>query len=330
MLLKVGELARRTGVTVRALHHYDSIGLLRPSGRSEGGYRLYNRDDVARLHGIQMLRQLGVPLAEVARGLDGGNGSLQAILARQIDSLDQQIAQTRALRERLGFMQDVLADGRQPALEDWLASLTMLSTYQQYFSAGELRRAFERWKPHEAEWPPLVRSIRAAMDGGVRSDSVEIQPLVQRWLDLATRWMDGDLEFLGRWGAMLREHPELPLPAGMDAELLAYIDDAVGRRLAVVARYLSAEQRQRLNATRQDWHAFAERGERLMAEAVPPGSPAARELARDWQDLWHRVVGDDTALRDRLIAAYETEPLLQAGMPLTPALRHYIEQASGP
>ena len=67
MLLRVGELAKRTGVTVRALHHYDSIGLLQPSARSEGGYRLYDRDDVARLHGIQTLRRLGVPLAEMTQ-----------------------------------------------------------------------------------------------------------------------------------------------------------------------------------------------------------------------------------------------------------------------
>jgi hypothetical protein len=50
--LKVGELAKRTGLTIRALHYYDNIGLLRPSGRSDSGYRLYNQSDVARLHGI--------------------------------------------------------------------------------------------------------------------------------------------------------------------------------------------------------------------------------------------------------------------------------------
>lgn len=53
MMLKVGELARRAGLAVRTLHHYDSIGLLKPSGRSAAGYRLYNRDDVARLHQVQ-------------------------------------------------------------------------------------------------------------------------------------------------------------------------------------------------------------------------------------------------------------------------------------
>ena len=56
MLLKVGELAKKSGLTVRTLHHYDAIGLLTPSARADNGYRLYNRDDIARLHRIQALR----------------------------------------------------------------------------------------------------------------------------------------------------------------------------------------------------------------------------------------------------------------------------------
>ncbi|WFP48908.1 MerR family transcriptional regulator [Methylomonas sp. EFPC3] len=65
MLLKVGELAKRCGLTVRTLHHYDSIGLLKPSARSDTGYRLYQRGDIARLHQIQALRQFGLSLAEI-------------------------------------------------------------------------------------------------------------------------------------------------------------------------------------------------------------------------------------------------------------------------
>lgn len=330
MLLKVGELAKRAGVTVRALHHYDSIGLLRPTGRSEGGYRLYGRDDVARLHGIQALRELGVPLADIAQLLGDGASSLKAILARQVSLLDEQIARSQALRERLSVMQLAIADGRQPEIDDWLASLAAMATYREHFGTDELKRALARWKLQEAEWPPLVQAIRAAMERGVPADSVEIQPLAVRWIGLANQWMEGDLEFLGRWGSMLREHPELPLPAGMDNELLRYIDAAIQHRRAVVARYLSPEQQQRLSGTRLDWHALVQRGQRLLADGVPPEAPAARALARDWEALWDRTTGDDIALRDCLIAAYENEPLLQAGMPLTPALRRYIEQASGP
>lgn len=59
MLLKIGELAKRTGLTVRTLHHYDAIDLLSPSARTDAGYRLYNQNDVARLHQIQAMRQPG-------------------------------------------------------------------------------------------------------------------------------------------------------------------------------------------------------------------------------------------------------------------------------
>ena len=57
--LKVGDLARRTGLTVRTLHHYDEIGLLKPSLHTESGHRLYTGRDVARLQQVLSLRQLG-------------------------------------------------------------------------------------------------------------------------------------------------------------------------------------------------------------------------------------------------------------------------------
>lgn len=329
MMLKVGELARRAGVTVRALHHYDSIGLLRPSGRSEAGYRLYSREDVARLHGIQSLRQLDVPLAEVARLLDRGTASLDAVLARQIDLLDGQISRAQALREHLGVMRIALATDRKPEIEDWLAGLAMMSIYEQYFSTEELKRAFSRWKSFEAEWPPLVQAIRAAMERGLPPDAVEIQPLALQWIDLATRWMDGDVEFLGRWGSMLRKQPGLPLPAGMDLDLIEYVDAAIRQRLAALARHVGPELQQRLKHTRADWLALAQRGERLMAAGVPPQAADARELARDWRALRDRTVDGDMGLWNRLVAAYESEPLLQAGQPFSQALRGYVDQAAG-
>lgn len=66
----VGEVADLTGVTVRTLHHYDDIGLLVPSGRSQAGYRRYDHADLQRLHEILLWRELGFPLEEVRRFLD--------------------------------------------------------------------------------------------------------------------------------------------------------------------------------------------------------------------------------------------------------------------
>ena len=67
---KIGELARRTGLTVRTLHHYDEIGLLSPAERSDGGHRVYDEAAVQRLYRIVSLRSLGFPLDAIAEALD--------------------------------------------------------------------------------------------------------------------------------------------------------------------------------------------------------------------------------------------------------------------
>ena len=67
--LTVGALAARTGLTVRRLHHYDAIGLLSPSGRTEAGYRLYSGDDVCCLQHIVLLRGIGLALPSIAEAL---------------------------------------------------------------------------------------------------------------------------------------------------------------------------------------------------------------------------------------------------------------------
>ena len=59
--VQVGELAKRTGLTVRMLHHYDEIGLLKPSMHTEAGYRLYTAADVVRLQQVLSLRSLAFP-----------------------------------------------------------------------------------------------------------------------------------------------------------------------------------------------------------------------------------------------------------------------------
>lgn len=69
---KVGDLAGATGLTVRALHHYDELGLLVPCERTGSGHRLYAEEDVRRLYRILALRRLGFPLDEIASLLGRG------------------------------------------------------------------------------------------------------------------------------------------------------------------------------------------------------------------------------------------------------------------
>lgn len=228
-------------------------------------------------------------------------------------------------------MQAIFAAGGQPGLDDWLASLSMMSTFEQYFSVGELKLAFERWRRCEDEWPPLLQAIRGAMDRGVPPDSIELQPLARRWMDVAARWMNGDVAFLKRWRSMLLEQPGLSLPKGMDRALLEYIGQPIQQHLAAMAKHLSADEFQRLDKTLDpEWRALGERAERLIADGVPPHSADARQLARDWRALFDRVVRHDANLGAKLLAAYENEPLLRAGFVLTPEVLSDVRLAASP
>src|SRR5437868_5468371 len=91
-LFKAREFARLTGVTVRALHHYDRLGLLKPSRYSQAGYRLYRESDVARLEQIVALKFIGFSLNEIKRILKGAAVDLATALRRQREAIEEKRA----------------------------------------------------------------------------------------------------------------------------------------------------------------------------------------------------------------------------------------------
>ncbi|MGZ3470206.1 MAG: MerR family transcriptional regulator [Isosphaeraceae bacterium] len=96
--LRIGELAERAGLTVRTLHHYDQIGLVRASERREAGHRRYSEADVRRLYRVVALRSLGVPLAGIARALEGDGFTLEDAVTAQLEAADTELLHARRLR----------------------------------------------------------------------------------------------------------------------------------------------------------------------------------------------------------------------------------------
>ncbi|MFI5844719.1 HEAT repeat domain-containing protein [Catenuloplanes sp. NPDC051500] len=108
----IGEVARRSGVSARMLRHYDSLGLVRPSGRTVGGYREYTTGDIRRIFHVEGLRSLGLSLRQIARTLDDPAFTPSALVG---DLVVQAEARLRQQRELLGRLRTVDAAG--PA--DW-------------------------------------------------------------------------------------------------------------------------------------------------------------------------------------------------------------------
>ena len=121
--LKVGELARAAGLSIRTVRYYDQIGLLSPSGRSPVGHRLYGDADVRRLYRICLLRRAGLALAEIGRALDDPGWDLHHAMLAHLHMLDQQVAVGQALRRRVSHMADVLAGNGAPATAEFLETL---------------------------------------------------------------------------------------------------------------------------------------------------------------------------------------------------------------
>lgn len=97
----VGAVARLAHVSVRTLHHYDDIGLLSPSGRSPGGYRLYSDTDLWRLRQILMYRELEFGLDEIARMLSDADSSVDDHLRRQHGFIRKRQARLKALLDAI-------------------------------------------------------------------------------------------------------------------------------------------------------------------------------------------------------------------------------------
>lgn len=115
-MMTVKQVSRLTGVSVRALHHYDAIGLLKPTKVTEAGYRLYDDTALRRLQTILLFRELEFPLKEIGRILDSPNFDPALALAQQIrllelrrEHLDDLISHARQLQKSGGMIMEFSA-----------------------------------------------------------------------------------------------------------------------------------------------------------------------------------------------------------------------------
>lgn len=312
MHLKVGELAKRTGLTVRTLHHYDSIGLLTPSARSEAGYRLYNQTDVARLHSIQALRHLGLPLGEVADMLARGGEGLDDTIARQIRALDHEITQATELRARLQLLQDRLATGTAPDLSDWLSTLSLMSTYAKYFSTDEIRLILDNRKAQSASWAALITEVRQAMQHQLAADSRAVQSLALRWMNLTLAMMNDNFHLIDRWGQMYSTEPKGQFKNGPGPEVVSYITAAISLRMAAMQRHMTAQELRTLRTIPETVISqLTQEAHALHARQADANSAGARAFVAHWEQAMLDLCGGQPALLRKLMAAFHAEPLLQ-------------------
>jgi len=197
------EFAKRAGVTIRALHHYDRLDLLKPSGRTAAGYRLYTDRDLVRLEQIVALKFIGFPLSHIRellnrKDLDVATALRQQrqIIAEKRDHLDRAI---RAIERA----EQVVSSGEQTNWEPFRKIIEVIQMQtrkdwmKKYYTEEQLNDLRKRWTPEvqaksERAWAELVRDVEAAIARGESPEGETGLRLAERKQKLVDLFTGGD------------------------------------------------------------------------------------------------------------------------------------------
>lgn len=187
---RIGEFAKRAGVTVRALHHYDHVGLLSPAQRSDSGYRLYADADLIRLQHIVTLKSLGFDLEKIRATLAAPEYELEGALKHHIELLESRKSQVEKALTALRHAYSQVRNGRKHQWATFVRIIEAMNTmndfdFTSHFSAEQLAELKERaLSPDEQakisnEWATLFRDI---------SDATAMDPRSPQAVALLARW----------------------------------------------------------------------------------------------------------------------------------------------
>src|SRR5215211_886816 len=197
---RIGEVAAATGLTVRTLHHYDEIGLLAASQRSDAGYRLYSDADVRRLYRIVAFRRLGFALGEIGPLLDRDGGDPRAVVRDQLARLDAELELKARLRGRLERLLEALEGADGVASDLFLQAIEGMTMAEQYYTPEQLAQLDERrralgedgMRRAEQEWADLIAEAEELRAGGAEPTDPRVQAIAARWQELIEQFTGGD------------------------------------------------------------------------------------------------------------------------------------------
>jgi DNA-binding transcriptional MerR regulator len=234
-LLKVGELARRTGLSVRTLHHYEAIGLLAPTHRTSSGHRLYGAAEIVQLHKILALRKLDMSLEEIRGWLGSGRLGVLDALRMQRARVSAQIRALHDVDRRLELIEKRMSDAAQVSVDDVLEALEAMAMFEKYYTQEQLAQLEQRRnqlgeatiKAVEKEWPELIARVQSAMERGVDPKSEEMRALGKRWQELIEMFTGGDPGIAASLSNMYRNEPSVSQQYGLNGDMMKYVAESL-------------------------------------------------------------------------------------------------------
>jgi DNA-binding transcriptional MerR regulator len=244
-LYRASEFARAAGVTVRALHHYDRLGLLKPTRRTASGYRLYSEQDFARLQQIVTLKFIGFSLKQIKDVLERDSHDLSTTLRIQRIILLEKGRQVESAVHAIEEAESLLARGGKPGREAFAKIIEVIEMQnntdwtKKYYSKEAQAKIAERQQtiPRETieqgqrDWMTLIAEVEAAVKEGVDPASERAQGLAARWSELIRGFTGGDPEIQKGLNKMYSDPQwSAPFPKPYSDEAGAFIMQAMERK----------------------------------------------------------------------------------------------------
>lgn len=233
--LRIGDLARRSGVSARALRLYEQRGLLRPSAHSAAGYRLYDAEALACLGRIVVLRRAGFSLAEIGQLLARDPAAAARLLQLRIATLERECAERAQALDALRGLASRVVSPSTLDLDQLVETIAMSTQLQVDWTAREredFRRRAEQLGPAgmaeaQALWPELIADVRAALQAGTPATVPAAQELARRWYALVQVFSGGDAQVTRKLGEAWNAQPSAMAAQGLDPAMFAYIGEAM-------------------------------------------------------------------------------------------------------
>jgi DNA-binding transcriptional MerR regulator len=237
----VGALAKAAGLTVRTLHHYDELGLLRPSERTAAGHRRYTEPDLHRLYQIRLLRQLGMSLEEIGDVLADPD-ALCTLLGRRLKQIEDEVWRLTTVSRQITGLLEQLDGSRPPPSEEFLTLRGRTSLFdrqltrdQQLALADQVEKiGFDGRKWLDAQWPAVLTRFAEHCQANTPVDDPEVRRTAARLAEIMRMFTGGDLGIMTQVGVFFREHGlgVLQNVAGAPVEVGDELWDYVSRAMA--------------------------------------------------------------------------------------------------
>src|SRR5699024_4860129 len=236
-MYSIGQLSRKTGVTVRTLDYYDEIGLITSSSKTDGGHRLYDDNDVLHLEQVLALKYMGFSLQQVQKILNQSTASWEQSLEQQLQMIRQKQKQLNKLERTI---QGVLYSIRFENDVKWPVIFDMIHTFQKdtdtihrllegYFSRDEYETIkdlnSQTYEKDFHEWQQIIHEIRANLNEDPGSEIA--QRLAKGWMEKVDTMFSGNRELESKMWDAIKYHSGGAIFYPMDEDVVSFMDRAI-------------------------------------------------------------------------------------------------------